>query len=154
MKRFLIIALYPAVRAGLFIQRVYWQLTQSKVVGAKVLIHWQGRVLLVRNRYGSGLWTLPGGTVRAKEAPIDGLKREVAEELGVALRNIWFLGESESMSQRYGAPYALSLFAARVDSDIVRINDFEISAAQWFSLDTIPVNVSPIVIQALRAVSI
>jgi 8-oxo-dGTP diphosphatase len=40
------------------------------------------RILLVKIKYGSGNWTLPGGHLEANESPIDGVKREVLEETG------------------------------------------------------------------------
>jgi 8-oxo-dGTP diphosphatase len=40
------------------------------------------RILLVKIKYGSGNWTLPGGHLEANESPTDGVKREVLEETG------------------------------------------------------------------------
>lgn len=52
--------------------------------GAKGLFTTSGRVLLVEERHGDGssFWTLPGGGVRAGESLVEGLRRELAEELG------------------------------------------------------------------------
>ena len=40
------------------------------------------RILLVKIKYGSRNWTLPGGHLEANESPINGVKREVLEETG------------------------------------------------------------------------
>jgi 8-oxo-dGTP diphosphatase len=52
-----------------------------------------GRALVVKSRYW-GEWTLPGGTVRRGERPLDALHRECREELGAppvaaSLLGVW-----------------------------------------------------------------
>jgi 8-oxo-dGTP diphosphatase len=49
----------------------------------------QGRVLIAqrpRGRHMAGRWEFPGGKLAAGEDPLTGLKRELAEELGIAVR--------------------------------------------------------------------
>ena len=52
-------------------------------LGAKALLHSDGRVLLVRERRtdGSTFWTLPGGGVEPGESHRECLRRELREEL-------------------------------------------------------------------------
>jgi 8-oxo-dGTP diphosphatase len=40
----------------------------------------ENHILLVKIKYGSQNWTLPGGHLDSNESPIDGVKREVLEE--------------------------------------------------------------------------
>lgn len=51
--------------------------------GAKAKITAGEAVLLVKERHadGSAFWTLPGGGVDPGESPVDGLRRELREEL-------------------------------------------------------------------------
>ena len=46
-----------------------------------------GRVLLARHTYGGGrgLFIVPGGYLQFGESPVDGVKREIMEETGVAV---------------------------------------------------------------------
>jgi 8-oxo-dGTP diphosphatase len=44
----------------------------------------QSRILLVKPNYKPG-WDLPGGMVEANEPPLDALRRELSEELGLRL---------------------------------------------------------------------
>lgn len=56
-------------------------------IGAKGLIVDRGRVLLVKERRpdGSAFWTLPGGGVERGESLLEGLRRELDEELECAV---------------------------------------------------------------------
>jgi 8-oxo-dGTP diphosphatase len=60
----------------------------SFTVVAAVIHDSKGRVLLSRRHEDShmgGLWEFPGGKLHDGEPPTDGLVRELAEELGVAI---------------------------------------------------------------------
>src|SRR3546814_3211978 len=51
-----------------------------------VVLNEQGEVLLVRpHGYREGEWTLAGGGVEEGESPIEAMRREIGEELGVTL---------------------------------------------------------------------
>lgn len=57
-------------------------------VTAGALFDDEGRVLITQRRAGShmaGRWEFPGGKLRQGEQPLDGLRRELTEELGVQL---------------------------------------------------------------------
>ena len=59
------------------------------LVAACALIDSDGRVLLTRRPPGkpmAGLWEFPGGKIESGERPEDTLIRELAEELGIAVR--------------------------------------------------------------------
>jgi len=59
------------------------------LVVAVALVDADGRVLLAQRPPGkqlAGLWEFPGGKVEAGERPEDSLIRELAEELGIAVR--------------------------------------------------------------------
>src|SRR6185369_10252539 len=50
------------------------------------------RALCVRQNYGERLWTTPGGRLEAYETPLDGLLREVREEIGAEIEVLGFVG--------------------------------------------------------------
>lgn len=59
------------------------------LVGACALIDPDGRVLIAQRPAGksmAGLWEFPGGKIEAGERPEDTVIRELAEELGIVVR--------------------------------------------------------------------
>lgn len=74
----------------LFIQPVikfYWFLFRPASSGVKCIVHYGNEVLLIRNSYGLGLWTLPGGGVKRNESLERAVVREVKEEIGIDIQN-------------------------------------------------------------------
>ena len=54
----------------------------------------EGKILLARKRPDKplgGFWEFPGGKIEANEEPINALKRELLEELGLEIINIHYL---------------------------------------------------------------
>ena len=82
-------------------------MTPAMHVMAGVMLDPQGRVLLAQRPPGkhlAGLWEFPGGKLEAGETPVDGLVRELREELGVEasvegplIRVPWRYGERSLM---------------------------------------------------------
>jgi 8-oxo-dGTP diphosphatase len=53
-------------------------------IRVSAILHWQGRVLLIRQeKPGKEYWLLPGGGVDGGETLIEALRRELREELGI-----------------------------------------------------------------------
>lgn len=63
-----------------------------------VIVNEDGRILLARRGPGmdlEGLWEFPGGKIEPGETPEEGLRRELEEELGIAVEVGEFLAESQ-----------------------------------------------------------
>jgi 8-oxo-dGTP diphosphatase len=74
----------------------------------------RGRVLLVRASATSnvpGRWFLPGGGVEHGEAPLDGLRRELAEETGLHLQEAALRGV---LSDTWTPPHGPTLHTIRI----------------------------------------
>jgi 8-oxo-dGTP diphosphatase len=54
----------------------------SYTLGAACMIEHDGKVLLVQTAY-RRTWSLPGGLLDRRETPLEGLRREVREEVGL-----------------------------------------------------------------------
>src|SRR6478672_6498843 len=70
------------------LRRLTIRLTNTKftVTSAAVIFNKEGKVLLLKHRFrpGSG-WGLPGGFLKADEQPLEGLQRELREEIALEL---------------------------------------------------------------------
>ena len=99
------------------------------------------RVLLARRAIEPyrGFWALPGGFVEEDEHPLDTLRREVAEEIGVEVTPRAFIGSWLDKYAAKGDPRStLNLYwAARVVAGEPRVSD-EVSEVLWFALDELP----------------
>lgn len=94
-----------------------------------------GRALCVRQNYGERLWTTPGGRLEANEAPIDGLLREVREEIGAEIAVEGLIGLYANI---YKDDLVLN-FSARLHGQLNHWQPHdEIAALEFFPLDRLP----------------
>ena len=104
-----------------------------------VLITKGDEMLLARNaRWPAGMYSTLAGFVEVGESIEQTVHREVAEEVGLRVHNLKYLG-----SQSWPFPNSLMLgFHAEYASGDIVCNDVEISDARWFAHDQLP-NVPP-----------
>lgn len=118
------------------LRRGYRRLLRQPIYGVNaVLRDGQGRVLLVRHSYGPPYWTLPGGGHGRREDPADAVRRELAEELSLALAELEHLQTFEEVLS--GAPHRSSLFTAIALGE-PRPDGREVIAARFFAADDLP----------------
>ncbi|MXO73140.1 NUDIX hydrolase [Alteraurantiacibacter buctensis] len=95
----------------------------------------EGRVLLVRHSYGSGLWAFPGGGLGRTEDPLAGAIREFAEELRCTVRDPVHLGK---LGEDYhGGNNVAYVFTGLIDGN-PRPDMREIVEARFFAVDALP----------------
>lgn len=93
------------------------------------------RALCVRQNYGERLWTTPGGRLEAYETPLDGLIREVREEIGAEIEVTGFVG---AYANAYKDDLVLNFHARLIGSlETWRPHD-EIGDLGFFPLDQLP----------------
>jgi 8-oxo-dGTP diphosphatase len=88
-----------------------------------------------------GDWDVPGGFLEAGEDPLDGIRREVREETGLAVE---LTGPPEVNVGRYGptGDFILNLYyRARIISGEARPAD-DVAALRWFPIDELPPNLA------------
>ena len=118
------------------------------IIGASVIVYKNGKLLLQRRR-DNGHWGYPGGCVELGEAIEDTAKRELLEETGLTANTLELLGVFSGKELFYTYP----------NGDMVAINDIvylcedfsgeiivetnETMNLQWFSINSLPKNISP-----------
>jgi NAD+ diphosphatase len=97
---------------------------------------WRGNELLLARspHYVKGMFSALAGFVEAGESLEDCVHREVAEEVGVTVRNLRYYG-----SQSWPFPHSLMVaFTAEWAGGEIVAQESEIESAGWYSIDALP----------------
>ncbi|MEK7583735.1 MAG: NUDIX domain-containing protein [Patescibacteria group bacterium] len=134
MKKIFFILIHP-------VRRLYWFIMRPHTQGVKGIVFFENMVLMIRNSYGRGHWTLPGGRVKRKEPPLDAVKREIKEETGITIDQ-YHLVVTYKHVKEYKRD-TVSCFAADTDTDQFKIDPSEVKEARWFPVRELPDFISP-----------
>lgn len=109
--------------------------TMPRVVSEGVFIR-DGLVLLLKGSRGltKDRWTLPGGFIRFGEGPVEGLLREIREELGVASRIDNLLAVHSKLGQHTLLHWTQFFYRVTMLGEITPDPD-EIAEARFFELE-------------------
>ena len=108
--------------------------TRFTVTAGAVIFNDQREVLLLKHRFraGSG-WGLPGGFMEQGEQPIDALRRELREEIGLEVEEVELFAV-----RSFNRPKQVEvLFRARANAQVKSLT-MEVERAQWFALNSLP----------------
>ncbi|MGI9432047.1 MAG: NUDIX domain-containing protein [Myxococcota bacterium] len=120
-----------ALRVAYRVLWIYWHVFRPRTEGVCVLVWHEGRLLVLRHSYKSGVG-IPAGAPRRGEAPIATALRELREEVGITLpaESLRLLGECHSRHE--AKRDHLVAFETRLErAPAIEIDRREIVAAWW-----------------------
>jgi mutator protein MutT len=139
MRRWLYRALYPVVR-------LYWFIVRPKTRGVKCIITHSDKILLIRNSYRPSQWNFPGGGIERGETPEAAARREVLEEVGIALDEIKYLGQFDNrLEYKHDTVF---VFVGEAGNDLAGADGVEVAEMRWWNVDNLPNNLSSIALRA------
>jgi 8-oxo-dGTP pyrophosphatase MutT (NUDIX family) len=111
--------------------------------------------LLIKNLIGHQQWTLPGGGIHKNESTFKAASRELNEELNLQLNDNDF---NHLVSFPYngddGINWQATILRAKLKQTPIKYRKWEIIEADWFKLDDLPTNQSPLLEQVLSTVEV
>jgi 8-oxo-dGTP pyrophosphatase MutT (NUDIX family) len=135
-------------RLAYWARSLWWRTLRPTVRGCRIVaLDDEGRVLLIRQSYGSNAWVTPGGSMGRGEDPVVCAGRELAEETGCALaapRKV-----AQLLERPLGAYNIVHVVVGRA-SGSVEPDHREVDEAGWFALDALPAEVSSATAAGLR----
>jgi 8-oxo-dGTP diphosphatase len=108
--------------------------TRFTVTAGAVIFNDKGEVLLLKHlfRVGSG-WGLPGGFLEVGEQPMDALRRELREEIGLEIDQVEVF-----TARSFRRPRQVEVIFRGTANGVVQPRSLEVERAEWFALTALP----------------
>jgi 8-oxo-dGTP pyrophosphatase MutT (NUDIX family) len=124
------------------LRKRWWRLARPRLRGCRMIaLDGAGRVLLIRQSYGSGNWLTPGGGLRRGDDPVAGALRELREETSCRLDDAVCVALLEETL--HGARNAVHVVVG-LTPDEPRPDGREVIEAEFFALDALPEDMPPL----------
>lgn len=113
---------------------LYWYL--HKTERTRVLIVWEGKILVVKPWLGSGKWSLPGGGLHNGEDIVEGAAREVYEETGIVVHPKQLVHIGSVDGNEYGFRFVCHQLTVELkECPDIRLDGREIQSSAWLSIE-------------------
>ena len=109
-------------------------------VAQKAIIENDGKILVCRG-IGDKVWEFPGGRLHAGEAPVEGIAREIREELGLEIKNIKPFRVEPSFHYKSNMHQVFIAYTCTCENVQIKADVTEVEEIRWVSkeeLKTLP----------------
>lgn len=123
------------------LRKAFRKILGLKTSGARAIIFYNQKVLLVKHRY-NNLWVLPGGKIDGKTSAEQTVINELLEEVKIRVKEIdYLLGKYKNSSG--GKNDEVSVFVIKewfYDNEYRQgfLDKLEIELQAWFTIDALP----------------
>ncbi|MEX0933158.1 MAG: NUDIX hydrolase [Candidatus Paceibacterota bacterium] len=108
---------------------LYLSIDKREREAATGYVFFQGKMLVIRQSYGTQRWTYPGGFVHPKEVPETGLRREVFEEVGLLLTRVKLIEKTTDSRKNHNI--TVHRFYAEAKTDKTIPDKVEVLETKW-----------------------
>lgn len=129
------------------VAKIYWFIARPSTHGVRCLIINENKILLIKHTYGSELKTTVGGGVNKNEELKQAVFREVEEETGIVLDDATEIGIV--LHTKEFKNDTIHVFIAETTTTQLVLDRSEILEAQWYPLNNLPDDTSPLFKQFL-----
>ncbi|MDE8650275.1 NUDIX hydrolase [Novosphingobium album (ex Liu et al. 2023)] len=128
-------------RFAFLLRAVYWRLLRPTVEGCRIVaLDGEGRVLLIRQSYGTSQWQAPSGGMARGEDPLETASRELFEEAGCTLERAREV--ARLIEHPHGAHNIVHVVVGRCVGT-PRPDHREVCEAGFFALAALPADLAP-----------
>ena len=121
-------------------------------IGCNGLVVKDGKLLLGlrKNCFGAGTYGLPGGHLEYGEKLADAVKRELKEEVGVEVKGLKLVSIIDQ-AEREKHYLQINFLVEDFIGEVSNIEEDRCEDWEWFNLDSLPENIFPPHVDAIKA---